>query len=389
MPQQFNSQRKKWYWIGGLLAALIAVRLILPQVVLWKANRVLSQLEDYRGHIDGVHLALWRGRFGLSDIELKDRANHLAITIKQFRFTMNYRQLLKRRIVADLQVVSPRLRILAAKPSKAGKELKETSKDVNRGVVQRTGMSLPDLLASIMPFHIRTFQLEDGTIRLQESGQNLDALQKKDVDTGKKKEAGAQKEQDLEARITHLEIKVENLTNVPDLAGTPYASGHISAQIMDDGKIKLDLLLNPVAEHPTFDIKIALNQLQLAELNPLFRWQWGVDVKKGVFAMYSEAEARKGGFKGYVKPFLTDLKMHDEKQDKDKKLGAKIKEAVVDVAAALFKNSETEKIATRVPFEGKFENPDIGIWEAVTTVLSNAFVKALSPRFDKSVNSKS
>ena len=86
--------------------------------------------------------------------------------------------------------------------------------------------------------------------------------------------------------------------------------------------------------------------------------------------MFAEAKAaHHGGFKGYIKPFIHDLKMHSEKADARKGLGARIKEAVIDVTAAILKNSKTKNVANRIPFEGRFENPHAGIWEAVVTIL--------------------
>jgi hypothetical protein len=100
--------------------------------------------------------------------------------------------------------------------------------------------------------------------------------------------------------------------------------------------------------------------------------------------MYLEAHAAEGRFKGYVKPFFHDVEMHDAEQDKNKGLGKKIKEAVVDIVTGLFENSDTENVASRIPFEGQFGSPDPGVWEAVITVLRNGFIEALKPGLDRS-----
>jgi hypothetical protein len=87
-----------------------------------------------------------------------------------------------------------------------------------------------------------------------------------------------------------------------------------------------------------------------------------------------------------VKPFLHDVEVLDSEQDKKKSLGTKIKEALADFFADVLENPDTENVATRVPFEGKFDDPKIGLWGAVAAVLRNAFVRALSPRLDNSIS---
>jgi hypothetical protein len=43
-------------------------------------------------------------------------------------------------------------------------------------------------------------------------------------------------------------------------------------------------------------------------------------------------------------------------------------------------------MSTKIPIEGKFENPETGLWTAINYVLRNAFVYALKPSIDNDVN---
>ena len=70
---------------------------------------------------------------------------------------------------------------------------------------------------------------------------------------------------------------------------------------------------------------------------------------------------------------------------KDKGAIKIIKEAVVGAVASVFKNSEKDQVGTRIPFEGQFENPHAGIWDAILEVLRNAFIEALKPRLDRTI----
>jgi hypothetical protein len=370
---------KKWLIVVAVL--LLAVRIALPYVIRDRVNKTLATMPEYTGQVDRVHLALLRGAVVLKDLKIKHKKNDFSLVIPDLDMDVSWLQLIKKHLVADVYVMSPRFRVLVPKPLKAAEKAKEKAKAVEKTVEAKTGKSLPDTLADMMPFNVANFHLNDGTIRIQQIDSDIDKKAEKDKDA----DEGNEQEEALEARATHLQVDVQNLTNSAKLAGTSTATGKVTAKIMKEGDLKLDLKLNPTAEHPTFDVNMALTQVNLVELNPLFRWQWDIDLTRGYFAMFMEAAAKDGGFKGYVKPFLHDLRVTGSKKDEDKKLGAKLKEAVVEVVAGLMENDKTENVATRVPFEGKFEDPAVGVWQAVLTVLRNAFVKALSPRLDRSV----
>jgi hypothetical protein len=374
--------KTRWLLIG-FLGVLAAVRVALPEIVKWRANKLLRELEDYKGHINGVHLALWRGTAVLQDVEFEHKEGDFTLTLPKTAMSISWPQLFRGRVVGDLLIDSPRARVLVKKPAKAPGEITEKTQDAKAAIEKKTGKSLPDLLASLVPFRVREFEIKEGSFRIQEIRQDVDALQEKDKDLPPGAPEAQQKEKALEARLTHVHLIVRNLTNAAQLTGTSYASGSASAQVMDQGRISLELQLNPVAKTPAFSLGFTATEINLAELNPLFRWQWGVDVTQGTFAMFMEAEAAGGGFKGYLKPFIQDLQMHDETQDPDKKLGARIKEAIVSIAAGILKNKESKNVASRIPFEGRFDDPEVGMWEAVVNVLRHAFIKALSPGLDR------
>src|SRR5262249_40610989 len=139
--------------------------------------------------------------------------------------------------------------------------------------IQKTGKTLPDLLASLLPFQIRRLRIEDGTLGLQERGADAETLK---------------------AHVTAIDLDAHNLTNTPALAGTSYATGQLNAQVMKSGHFNLGLKLDPTAKQPAFTIRAELRNVDLTEWNTLLRWQWGIDAKQGTFAMFTEATAREG-----------------------------------------------------------------------------------------------
>ena len=79
------------------------------------------------------------------------------------------------------------------------------------------------------------------------------------------------------------------------------------------------------------------------------------------------------------------MKVVNWEKDKDKPLKIAY-EAVVGAVDRIFKNHNKEQLATRVEFEGNIKNPNIDIWELIGEVLKNAFIQALYPSLENSVN---
>jgi hypothetical protein len=374
----------KWLLII-LVVVLIAVRLAAPTLIKNKVNAQLKTLPEYTGHVEDVDLALWRGAFGLQDLSLKHKDETTALTIKNFETRVHWMPLFKKMVVADVKVESPRIRMLVEKPVKAAKETTEKAKDVQKDVEAKTGKTLPDLLATIFPFRIDRLQVTDGSLRLREKGQDIDKEIAKDKARDEDSKEGDQKDPGLEFRVTDFNVDVQNLTNTTKDKKSPMAKGKVSAKIMDKGSMLMNLQVNPLTKHPTFNFDFQVNKFNLKDINPLLRWQAGVDVEKGTFEMFAEAAAADGGFEGYVKPFIEDLDVVNLKKDKNPiKV---VKEAVVGAVAAVFQN-EKEQVATRIPFKGRFDSPDVGIWSAIIEVLRNAFIQALIPSLDQEVSIK-
>jgi hypothetical protein len=367
----------------SLVVLLIVVRIALPWVITRKANAALKELPDYTGRLQDVDLSVLRGAVRLEDLRITSRKGDMAVTIPYIDLDLGWLRLIKGIVVADVVVDHPRVRMLIEKPSEAAEKAKEKGKEAGKEIEKKTGKSLPDLLRDLIPFQLHSFTLRDGVVRFRESGQNIDAEADKDDQKSDNADAD-EKEQGLEIRLTDLQVQLHNLTNTAKEEGTLFAKGEASAHLMNEGRMDLNLRLNPLAETPTFDMNFEVQKFDLRAINPLLRWQAGVDVTKGQFAMFAEAAAAKGAFEGYVKPVIENLDVLDTKTDKG--VLQKAKEAVVGAVAAVLTNPKKERIAAKIPFSGRFDNPDIGLWQAVVTVLRNAFIRALMPKLDRSVD---
>ena len=116
----------------------------------------------------------------------------------------------------------------------------------------------------------------------------------------------------------------------------------------------------------------------MTKLNDVFRSHAKFDVSEGTFAFYSELSAKDGRLDGYVKPILKDMKVYDRRQDKEKSLIGQAYEGLVGAVATLLQNPR-EEVAAKVAVAGRIDDPAISRWDAVFSLVRNAFVKAVRP----------
>lgn len=348
--------------LAGFIALLIGARIALPFVVKARLNAKLAGFSDrYTGEVQGVRLALWRGDIVLRGLQLREEGAFFKLDLHELEVNLDWGPLLRRRIfVASAKALRPSLRMKVAPAVKAAKAAEALVREKARELKAEQGepqnsRPLPALLEELSGFRIDRLEITDGEVIVREGGDQA------------------------EARFFEVQAVVENLTNAAKWSSGPTARGQASARVQDTGSLRIDVKLNPTARQPNFLLTLAVEKLALKEVNPLLRSEYGVDVESGTFDLYVEAEAKDGGFKGYVKPFLEGLKMHGKEDKSALKI---IKEAVVGAVAAVLKNKDSQAVAAKVPFEGKFEDPQAGVWAAAVSVLRNAFLKALGPSFD-------
>jgi hypothetical protein len=125
--------------------------------------------------------------------------------------------------------------------------------------------------------------------------------------------------------------------------------------------------------------------VNLPALNESLKAYANVDVGRGVFRMAAEMAGKDGGFQGYVKPFFEDLDF-DNLEDKNKNVFSRIWENVVGGLAWLVKNKQRDQVGTRIPFEGRFGDPKVGLFTTIRNLFRHGFVRAFNPTVEGSVD---
>jgi hypothetical protein len=338
----------------GVLTLLVGARLALPYVVEHYLNKTLqNDVEGYTGSVADVDIHLIRGAYAIDSLKLLKKNGKVPVpfvSVRKIDFSVDWQALFDGSLVAEITARQPRINFVDG-PSEAQTQ---TGEEGNwRETVQQ-----------LFPLNINRFIITDGRVHFQ----NLHASPKVDV------------------YLNDIELVARNLTNSEKVSKTMVASINGTSRVMGDGKLNLRLDMNPLAENPPFDLDLAVEGVDLVRLNDFFRSYTKIDMEKGTFSLYSEVAGENNKFKGYVKPIFKDAKVLDLKDDGDKKPFRVLWEAGIGLVNTLFKNQREKQLATKIPISGDLSNPDVDTWTAVVKVLENAFVKAISPDLDGSVN---
>lgn len=324
---------------------LLALRAALPSVLRYAINERLAKVDGYAGRVDDVNLQLFRGAYQLEGVNILKHAEggrlEPLLAVKKIDFSLAWRELFHGRVVSDIVLTAPKLRITTSTAPTDAKE---------------DGRRWQDAIQDIFPVEITRFQIIRGDIRF------IDETSSPRVDVP----------------LRELELVATGLRNQADDETGPFpASLAAQAVTAGDGRLTLFVVGDPLATAPRFKLKLDLVDVRLTALNDFLEAYANVDVSAGTLKIYAEAFAQDGAYEGYVKPFFKELEFKNQ-ADADKNIARRVWEKIVAAAAAIVENDEREQVATRIPFSGRFGKTDVGVWATIRSLLRNGFIKALN-----------
>jgi len=355
-PEQRKLKRKKRRRIIllSVIAALVIFRLILPYIVLNYVNKTLANIDQYYGHVEDIDIALIRGAYVINDIKIekKDSLGHLDtipfFTSPEIDLSVEWKAIFKGSIVGEIYVENPVLNFVNGK-----------HKDEN---VKQDTADFREVINKLMPLTVNHFEISDGQVHY--------------ID-----QASSPK---LDISIKDIRAVATNLSNVNDSAKLLPARLEATGKAYD-GDFELNVNFDALNKVPTFDMNATITHVNMVLLNDFFKAYGKFDLKKGNFGLYAEFAAKDSKFSGYVKPLIKDLDIVQfEKEEGD--FGQILYEALIGSVAEILQNQRKEQLATKIPIEGRFDGPNINLWDAISYVLRNAFVEALRPSIDNTIN---
>lgn len=351
--KRLHRKRRRRTILGIILAVLIIFRLILPYIVLNYVNKKLANLQEYYGHVDDIDIALIRGAYVIKDLKIvkTEKEKQKTDTIPFFStpvidLSVEWSALFKGSLVGEIYVEDPIVNFVKGKHK--GEDVKADTADFRK------------LIKDLIPLTVNHFKISNGEIHY---------IDKNNVPH-------------LDVSLKDIQAEAVNLTNVNDSSKLLPATLKATGQAYE-GHFNLNVNFDALNEIPTFDMNAELTTVNLVQLNDFLRAYGNFDVDRGRFGLYTEFAARNGSFGGYVKPVIKDIKVVNWKEDRENILW----EMLIGAAAKVLTNPSKEQLATKVPIHGNFQTGGkINIWKAISQVLRNAFVHALKPSIDNSIN---
>ncbi len=342
--------KKFWKILLIVISVLVIIRIILPYVIKWQANKAINKSESFAGSIEDVDLFLIRGYYTIEEVYLIQIKEETEDTITPFlkidtiNISIQWDPLFKGKVVGKLELINPVINYVVIREKKPEKEV---------DIVQ--------VIKDIIPFRINELNLKNANISYYDF--TIDP--------------------DLNASLSNFDLTARNLSNIENPTDTLPASLVANGTTIGNGIISLSAEMNLLEKKiPDMDLNLALQDVQLSVLNDFARSYGNFDFEKGTFSFFTEFVIENSQIEGYIKPVFEDVEiLENEKED----FAGKIWEAVLGGIVNLFSNPKKDRLATQVPVEQNLEDIDVGIITGIWNLLKNAFVEALNKELNYSL----
>jgi hypothetical protein len=157
----------------------------------------------------------------------------------------------------------------------------------------------------------------------------------------------------------------------------------LAGRFMGSGSTRGSATFRDARKGADFDLHVAVDGASLPSINDLLRAYGKFDVARGTFSLYTEIKVHDGRVTGYLKPLFKDIQVYDPQQDEKKPVLKKLYEKVVGGVAHVLENHKREEVATVADLSGSLSDPNTSTWEIIVRLVSNAFVKAILPGFER------
>lgn len=383
-PSREASEDGRWQrlrqWLGrprvrrvllAIAVILLAMRILLPFVVLSVINRMLDRPGTYQGRAGDVSLSLWRGAYTVHGLQLTARREEEGavrrdpiLDVDRIVIAVSCRELLRGRLVGRIDVHAPVL-FLTPPPGQKAPEVpapdpvaeadRTGPASADRSAAERWQDKVQDLAA----MRIDEFAIHDGRIQYRDP------------------------QRGFTAELSRIQGGIDGLV-VGEGSADWRTSYWFAGETLGGGHLRVEGDAVPLAKLPTLRVRATLESLRLAELNPIARHFGNLSFASGTFAGYLQMEVQEGRIGGEFKPLFWDLQLTTFRDEEGRGASKLFWKIVVPVAEYVLENDDARQHAARIPLKGTVEDPGTSIWTIIGSSLRNAFIEALLPGFGKS-----
>ncbi|KAA1151020.1 DUF748 domain-containing protein [Pseudoalteromonas fuliginea] len=361
MRSFLNSLHRKWFsFLVVIVLLLITLRIAAPYAVQQYVNYQLKHTQGITGHIGDVDLFLYRGAYAIDDVEIyatnATTAPRPLLAVKTLDFSLAWSALLKGNLVTNMAFMRPEIVIHDKNPNAA--EQNQRVKD------ETTWIGLAN---DLVLFSIDTLTIEQGKLSL----------------------VNATSQGENPTFISNINARIENITNAQNLSKTLVTTLNVEGALMGEAALRLNGKLDPFSKHANFDFNAEVQRFSVENLDTVFKVYTPFDIEAGGIDGAMELVAKDNNLNGYVKAGVQNLSVFSWREDIEKDddgIFTAIFEGSVDLLGSILENDESKLVAARIPIEGQLDNTDVSTFQAVISVLKNAFFDAFKMKVDNIIS---
>ena len=363
---RFSADMHKRTWFTVIVVTvllLILARVGAPYAVQYYINQQINQTKGITGQVGDVDLHLYRGAYAVDDIEIyavdEQSSPKPLLSVKTLDFSLAWSAVLNGNLVTNMVFSQPKVVVY---------DKDTTTPEQNQQVKdERTWIGLAN---NLVVFSIDTLKIIDGKISL--------------VNQTKKGE--------IPTYIANINADIKNITNAQNLTKTLVTSVDVTGDLMGEATLTLVGKLDPFSEQANFDFNMEVQRFSVKQIQTVFNVYTPFDIEAGGIDGAMELAAKSNEVNGYAKAGVYDLSIFSWREDAEKDddgLFTIIFEGGADLLSAILENDESQLVAARIPIEGTLDSTDISTFQAVVSVLKNAFFDATKMQVDDIVSYES
>lgn len=330
---------------------LVALRLALPYALRSYVENRINQIPEYHASIGDIDLHLYRGSYTIKKIALAKINHNIPVpffSAEAINLAIEWSSLLHGRFVGKIDAYEPSLNFVI-EPSGKNEQL-SIDKEWEYAV------------KALFPLNFNQIIIKNGSVNLQSFKGNPP----------------------FKLSLNTINFQIDNVQKV--MKGAALYSTFKGQAKMNQGDFTVEGRVNPYAKKPTFLLNSALRSMQIEQANNFLLHFTHVDVSTGNFSLYSEIAAADGRIHGYAKPIVKNLKIlapHEHVGPIEF-----LYKGLLEMGSKVITNSQKRTIATKISIEGDIEEPDTSLLSIIGYLLRHAFIQALLPQIDHSVEMK-
>lgn len=342
-------------WLLVVVIVLVAARAALPWALKSYINKTLDGIPGYYGDVADVDVALWRGAYEIEGVKLlKTNASvdEPFFESRSIEISIDWNAVFDRRLVTSITVLEPKLQFIERKQ----KGTSQTSVD----------SSWQDKVYKLLPFQINRFAVADGQVQYKDET----------------------RDPKVDITMSKLDLSALNISNTTGVNEKLPSDLVATATVLGSGLLRFRSKVDFLSEPLQADVNASLKGLDLKEINDFAKAYGDFDFEDGEFNVTVELAASEKRYKGYAKTLLKNVDLVDwEKERKEgDSIGHLLWEGLAGTITQIFKNQRKDQFAARIPISGSRDQVSIDSWSTIGSILRNAFVQALSPKLEDSVD---